>query len=151
MKIQDILNTEDNKNIYLHKEGLFWRAYEYSAFAFVKNLKPYHGKKKFIKKVGSEIAYIGFPDSVLDTILEMCKQKGYAYHKVDHLITIELNTKMEGFEPWKNEIDLEEINKPKKEEPSIIEQIVNFPLAAKTPMEAQQFLYDLQMEINGNL
>ena len=61
MKIEDILKTEDNRSIYLHNEGLFWRAYQYSAFAFVNNIKPYNAKKKFIKKVNSDIVFIGFP------------------------------------------------------------------------------------------
>jgi len=55
MKIEEILKTEDNLNIYLHNEGLFWRAYEYSAFTFVKSIKQYNAKKKFIKKVNSDI------------------------------------------------------------------------------------------------
>ena len=62
MKIEEIVKTEDSQNIYLHKEGLFWRAYEYSAYAFIKNIKQYNAKKKFIKKVGSEIVFNGFPD-----------------------------------------------------------------------------------------
>jgi hypothetical protein len=47
--MEEIINIEDKQNIYLHNEGMFWRAYEYSAFAFVKNIKPYNGKKKFVK------------------------------------------------------------------------------------------------------
>ncbi len=43
MKIFDIVKKEkDNSNIVLlHKEGLFWRAYERSAFLFVKYIKEY--------------------------------------------------------------------------------------------------------------
>lgn len=151
MKIADIIKTEDNTNIYLHNEGLFWRAYEYSSFAFVKNIKPYNAKKKFIKIVNSDIVFIGFPDSVLPNILDLCKQKDYAVNKNDKLITIELKTKKEGYVKWKDEIKIEDSIKIKKNDVSLIERIVSFPLAAKTPMEAQQFLYKLQMEINGNL
>ncbi len=56
MKIADIIKTENNTNIYLHNEGLFWRAFEYSAFAFVKNIKQYNAKKKFIK-IGTVILF----------------------------------------------------------------------------------------------
>ncbi len=58
MKIEDIIKTEDNTNIFLHNEGLFWRAYEYSAFAFAKNIKQYNTKKKFIKIVNSDIVFV---------------------------------------------------------------------------------------------
>ncbi|MCD4726646.1 MAG: hypothetical protein K8R46_03220 [Pirellulales bacterium] len=151
MKIEDILKTEDNSNIYLHNEGLFWRAYEYSAYAFAKSIKQYNTKKKFIKKVNSEIVFLGFPDSTLGNILALCKQKGFAVNKNDKLITIEFKTKKEGFEKWKDEIKDEKINNSKKNDAVLIERIASFPLATKTPMEAQQFLYKLQMEINGNL
>ena len=151
MKIEDIIKTEDNTNIFLHNEGLFWRSYEYSAFAFVKNVKPYNAKKKFIKIVNSDIVFIGFPDSTLPNILDLCKQKGFTINKNDKLITIELKTKKEGYVKWKNEIAIADSNKVKKNDATIIERIKSFPLATKTPMEAQQFLYELQMEINGNL
>ena len=151
MKIVDILKTEDNTNVILHNEGLFWRAYEYSAFAFVKNIKPYNAKKKFIKKVNNDIVFIGFPDSTLDTILDLCKQNGFEINKTESIISVVLLKKFEGFEKWKNGIEYTESNKTKKGSSTLSERIVSFPLATKTPMEAQQFLYELQMEINGNL
>jgi len=135
MKIADIIKTEDNTSIYLHNEGLFWRAYEYSAYAFVNNIKQYNAKKKFIKIVNSDIVFIGFPDSALSDILDLCKQKGFAINKNDKLITIELKTKKEGYVKWKNEIKVEESNNSKKNDAALIERIVSFPLATKTPME----------------
>ena len=151
MKIADIIKIEDNTNIFLHNEGLFLRAYEYSAYAFIKNIKQYNAKKKFIKIVNSDIVFIGFPDSILPNILDLCKQKGFAINKNDKLITIELKTKKEGYVKWKNDIEIADSSKVKKNDTTIIERITSFPLATKTPMEAQQFLYKLQMEINGNL
>ncbi len=42
MKISEIVKTEEgDKDIVLDKEGLFWRAYEHSAFLFVNNIKEY--------------------------------------------------------------------------------------------------------------
>jgi len=151
MKIVDIIKTEDNQSIFLHNEGLFWRSYEYSAYAFVNSIKQYNAKKKFIKIVNSDIVFIGFPDSALSNILDLCKQKGFAINKNEKIITIELKTKKEGYVKWKNDIEIADSIKVKKNEPTLTERIASFPLATKTPMEAQQFLYQLQMEINGNL
>jgi len=81
MKIEEILKTEDYQNIYLHKEGLFWRSYEYSAYVFVKNVKKYNVKKKFVKKVDNDIVFIGFPDSTLANILNLCKHNGFTINK----------------------------------------------------------------------
>lgn len=151
MVIKEIIRIEDNNNIYLHKEGLFWRAYEYSAFAFVENIKGYNAKKKFVKKLNNDIVFIGFPDSALYNILEFCKQKGFAVNKNNSLIKIELATKKEGFSKWKDEIETVPSKKEKNTDTAISERVANFPLATKTPIEAQQFLYTLQMELNGNL
>ena len=111
MKIADIIKIEDNSNIFLHNEGLFWRAYEYSAFAFIKSIKQYNAKKKFIKIVDSNIVFIGFPDSTLPNILDLCKQKGFAINKINNLIIIEFSTKQEGFSKWKNEIAIADSSK----------------------------------------
>jgi len=151
MTIKEILKIEDNVSIYLHNAGLFWRAYEYSAFAFVVNIKPYNAKKKFIKIVNSDIVFIGFPDITMANILDSCKQKGLVVNTNDKLIKIELSTKEGGFDKWKDEIKVEDSNNSKNNDPSLKERIASFPLATKTPMDAQQFLYELQMEINGNL
>jgi len=71
MGIKDILTYEENNesSIYLHKEGLFWRAYEVSAYLFIRNIKDYQIKKKHYKNVGKDIVFLGFPNSVLDDIL----------------------------------------------------------------------------------
>ena len=142
MKIADIIKTEDNTNIYLHNEGLFWRAYEYSAYAFVKNIKQYNAKKKFIKIVDSDIVFIGFPDSTLNNILALCKQNGFAVNKNGKIITIELKTKKEGYVKWKNEVEIIVSNKTKKDKTTLSERIANFPfpLATKTPIRGVDML-----------
>ncbi len=58
--------------------------------------------------MNSDIVFIGFPDSTLVIILDLCKQNGFAVNKSEKLITIELKIKKEGFEKWKNEIKVEE-------------------------------------------
>jgi len=72
MKIAEILKLEQNntENIILHHEGLFWRAYEWSAFRFVKHLKPYQITKKHIKSVKTDIVYCGFPQNALNQALK---------------------------------------------------------------------------------
>ncbi len=151
MKIEDIIKTEDNENIFLHNEGLFWRSYEYSAFAFIKSIKQYNAKKKFIKIVNSDIVFIGFPATTLHTILDLCKINGFEINKTESVITVLLSKKIEGFDKWKNNVEITKSSKTKMDSATLSERIVSFPLATKTPMEAQQFLYELQMEINGNL
>jgi hypothetical protein len=103
MKIKEILEIEKSNEecIHLFKEGIFWRCYEYSAWRFVNNIKDYKVFKKHVKAVGKDIVYLGFPDSVLDTIIE-------SYNKniiSDSQICLDGFSKKEGFESWKAEIE----------------------------------------------
>ena len=61
MVISDILELErENTSIILHKEGLFIRVYERSAYLFVNHIKAYNTTKKFYKNVNQEVAYLGY-------------------------------------------------------------------------------------------
>jgi len=105
MKISEIVKREkDNKDIVLHKEGLFWRAYEYSAYCFVTNIKSYNVLHKFYKNIGQDIVYIGFPGSYYDKIVDLCKQKNHTLKKVnDKQIIIKGIPEPIGFDEWKSE------------------------------------------------
>jgi hypothetical protein len=65
MKIKEIVKLEEDNHdkCYLIKEGLFWRAYEKSAFWFVDKLRSYMITKKHFKGLNADVAYIGFPDT----------------------------------------------------------------------------------------
>lgn len=56
MQVKDILALEIAKrgSIILLKEGLFWRAYNTSAFLFVHHFRPIKLIKKYVKTVGQE-------------------------------------------------------------------------------------------------
>lgn len=73
MKVQEILKIEkDNRtSIFLFKEGFFWRAYERSAFRFVKNIQKYSVIKRYIKCVKQDVVFIGFPLDNLDKIVKI--------------------------------------------------------------------------------
>lgn len=69
---QEILSYErpGQSVIYLHKEGIFYRAYEYSAYYFHTYIQPnYMLHKRFYRVVGQEVIYLGFPEQVLDRLL----------------------------------------------------------------------------------
>lgn len=158
MKISEIVEHETkNDGILLHREGIFWRAYEVSAYRFVNHIKSYQIKSKYYKNIRKDIVYLGFPSSYMDTIAEICSPKGYEVDiQLDSMVKIGCKTDVTGYEVWKQElidnamkIAKESCNVDTKEE--ILAEISAYPLATKTPMEAQQYLYDLQLRINGNL
>lgn len=48
--------------IYLYKEGIFYRAYERSAYLWITNICNYEIKKRYVKTIDRDIVYLGFPE-----------------------------------------------------------------------------------------
>ena len=57
------LEKENNANIILLKEGIFWRAYNVSAYLFLKYITAYKIKKKHIKLIEKVFALPTSPNS----------------------------------------------------------------------------------------
>ena len=109
MVISDILELEqENTQIILHKEGLFIRTYERSAYLFVNHIKAYNTTKKFYKNVKQEVVYLGFPQSSFSKIDGICKEQNLSVKEEDNLIKITgLASFIENeFANWKKEIPL---------------------------------------------
>ena len=64
---EEIASREDvnRAEIALYPEGLFYKAYERSAFAFVTRISAFKPSKKRIKYLGRDIVSIGFPAGYL--------------------------------------------------------------------------------------
>ena len=159
MKIKDILKIEqeNNSSIFLHKEGLFWRAYERSAYLFTLYIKVYQITKKFYKNVNSEIIYLGFPNNSLEQILQTVNEKNVQKNEKQIIIN-NYQFDISQFISWKNKISIiknsknpETFEKFQQPENNIFKKIRNYPIASKTPIECQQFLIEIQKEINGTL
>jgi len=181
MKIKEVIQLENGNTrcCYLIPDGIFWRAYEKSAFWFVKNLKPYLITKKHFKGINADVAFLGFPDTVLHEILALVEANGYLVNKQEKMVTIGGIEIMEGFENWKNEIPYQTPDQPKPllvREPAgkyetvqgfeapqsllrssegiaalALARIKSFPIAERTPLECQQFIVELQNIIHGTI
>ncbi|MBR3897361.1 MAG: hypothetical protein IKJ42_10215 [Bacteroidaceae bacterium] len=67
-QIKDILQEEqknDGSFIRLYAEGIFYKAYERSAWTACRVLHPFMVKKRAVRKVGQEVVSIGFPKTSL--------------------------------------------------------------------------------------
>jgi hypothetical protein len=106
MGILEILRLEANNtcSIILFKEGIFWRAYERSAFNFVTHIKPYQLTKRYFKNVGCEVAFYGFPNTALnDLLVKICYEKVIREGSMIPIVGFE-QIKNEVFTEWKNGI-----------------------------------------------
>jgi hypothetical protein len=169
MRISDILIKENNNSgqIILYKEGLFWRAYEQSAYLFSKHVRKYQLIRKHFKNVGKEIVFLGFPHSAKEDVLKYISKQVIKSNEKQIIIS---GYKFDeaGFREWKKSIELKastmpdnslasepeinySVNKQDNPENSILEMIQKFPVASKTPVECQQFIIEIQKQINGSL
>jgi len=138
----------------LYKEGIFWLAYEQSAY-YVWLLKGYKPTKKRYKKMNKEVVQIGFPK--VDALLE--NQNISVVTRQDAFISFNTITPVviSKFEIWKNNLtSTPVVVKPtainKNIQQEIIESITTFDCKNKTPIEALLFIDELKTKIiNGNL
>ena len=105
MTITEKFPHANPNEIRLYKEGIFWVAYEQSAY-YVWQKKGYKATKKMIKTLGKEIVSVGFPPSsyktfkhTINTVLE----KDEEYFKV---FSLDKAIDMEAFQRWKDNLPL---------------------------------------------
>jgi hypothetical protein len=162
MKISEIFDIEKENlsSCFLIKDGIFWRAFEKSAYWFVTNLKPYSITKKHFKGQNSDVVYLGFPNGILTELLSMAEDKGFKVDKLEKLITINGIEMSECFDQWKEALPYQMpddnkknmVNEPEeKYDSGLVARIRKFPVAERTPIECQQFIIELQNSINGTI
>lgn len=156
MEMKEIVAIEakNKSDIHLHKDGLFWRAYNVSAYQFAKYFRPFKVNKKMVKHLKEEIAFLGFPEKTLLEITKEAEQQQYELRKSEtHIQIIGLPTIMgNDYSDWLKKLPLNEKlgNARKKESNSdLLDQIRSFPLLEKSPLETQLFLLKIQKTING--
>lgn len=96
----EILSKESSNTdtIYFYREGVFYKAYERSAYLFVHHVKPFRIKKRFVKSVKLEVVSVGFPTNSL-----------YNYFAKERVVESEKEAKVElgqkidseDFEQWR--------------------------------------------------
>lgn len=68
MRFFEEIAAREDRNLYeivLYPEGLFYKAYERSAFACVSRVSPFRPSKKHIKYCARDMVSVGFPAAVL--------------------------------------------------------------------------------------
>lgn len=151
MSILEILQLEkENTSIILHKEGVFWKAYERSAYLFVHHIKAYSVQRKYYKNVGQDIVYIGFPQDYFFNFKTVFVEKKLTVTESEKEINISGfdDFSQAVFEQWKESLQ-QNISTHTMLDASIKDKIRGFPVINKSPLECQQFLIEIQNEING--
>ncbi|GHT22941.1 hypothetical protein FACS189430_05490 [Bacteroidia bacterium] len=133
--------------VHLWKEGVFWLAYEQSAYA-VWLQKGYKPTKKYVKAASMEVVSIGFPN--VET-LQATSLQATPHQITDGHIVIQLPAAIDhaAFLAWKNGIAMPAAAGQGSAplscgdgtgERSVLERIKNFDLSNATPIECMALL-----------
>ena len=164
-QIKEILQAEqknDGSFIRLYAEGIFYKAYERSAWMACRVLHPFMVKKRAVRKVGQEVVSVGFPK----TSLQKWAGERQVEDAGDESVLIHLSEDErvpfdeKEFEAWKSEVTLS-VNESVAEQPmtvqpaltnvevDICQSIRRFPIENKSPMECMLFVSELKSRLQA--
>lgn len=164
-QIKEILQAEqknDGSFIRLYAEGIFYKAYERSAWMACRVLHPFMVKKRAVRKVGQEVVSVGFPK----TSFQKWAGERQVEDAGDESVLIHLSEDErvpfdeKEFEAWKSEVTLS-VNESVAEQPmtvqpaltnvevDICQSIRRFPIENKSPMECMLFVSELKSRLQA--
>ena len=151
MKFKEVLALEKGNcsEIRLYHEGMFWRAYERSAFMLCSQVKPLKVTKRVAKSIGGEaICMVGFPVGSFESICGGVE----ALERTESAMVLRAPSAIgeEEFARWKEGIacDGGAVVPPAAALPGandeVVRMIKSFTVADHTPMECMAFIVKLQ-------
>ncbi|MBD8347735.1 hypothetical protein [Dysgonomonas sp. HGC4] len=144
--------------IFLYREGIFWKAYQQSAYRVLQRKPGFRLKKKFVKAVSCEVVSLGFPDETLERIFntEEIENAG------EKMICIQDNDiDMQAYREWFDAVPLSEqkenVAPPQPEliyintQDTVLKKIREFPIEQSTPIDCMIFLVSVRKELKEKL
>ena len=180
MQLSEIIEKEKQRNdtelcrkAYLYREGKFLRAYEWSAWLFVKYVNDFKVTTRQSKAAEQPVSMIGFPLTSMD---KFTPTGAFVEPQTDGSIVLALpleaipddvDVKLlaSEFAQWKMQQPISESKKEKKDIEresfddedfhlshrvtlsSVMQHILAYPLERKSPMECVEFISDLKRQL----
>ncbi|WP_162074266.1 hypothetical protein [Chryseobacterium fistulae] len=142
MTIKSIISQEAPDAIQCYKHGIFWMAYEQSAYR-IWRLKKYKPSYKYIKYLKQGVISVGFTDIGLEDIMSSFSPFGGVLQEQGYVkIPVSEERGCRDFSLWK-----QSFREEKNTDQEIEKQLLSFPLERKSPMEAYVFLQKLQSDL----
>ncbi len=155
MGSKEILESEQENldRIVLYREGLFWKAYERSAYIVYMQVKEFAVTKKSLKVLGGEcLVSLGFPSKYEEKYMSGLTVETEEENRKVFLARSEIE--VGDFEEWKVGLPLVEGTRGKERGCSgsdvmggvspVVEELKRFNLAESTPMECMLFISRLK-------
>ena len=152
MKIQEKLQAEQSRadgTILFIGEGSFYKAYQGSAWLACGLLHRFKVFRRFVRKAGCEVVYIGFPKSSLEKFVS-----GRRYEMKGDTVQVFLNDDEPGlsedYASWLASIPITYLNNSTEKQDSLralCQKVLDYPLEESTPMACVVFLAELRKQI----
>lgn len=152
MTIQEKLESEQSRpdgTILFLGEGSFYKAYQESAWLACGLLHRFKAFRRFVRKAGCEVVYIGFPKSSLEKFVS-----GRRYEMKGNAVLVYLNDDepelSEDYATWLAFIPIISLNNSTGEQDSLralCQKVLDYPLEESTPMACVVFLAELRKQI----
>lgn len=152
MTIQEKLDSEQSRpdrTILFLGEGNFYKAYQESAWLACSLLHRFKAFRRFVRKAGCEVVYIGFPKSSLEKFVA-----GRRYEMKDDTVQVYLNDDepelSEDYATWLASIPIISLNNSTEKQDSLralCQKVLDYPLEESTPMACVVFLAELRKQI----
>ena len=152
MTIQEKLDSEQSRpdrTILFLGEGNFYKAYQESAWLACSLLHRFKTFRRFVRKAGCEVVYIGFPKSSLEKFVA-----GRRYEMKGDTVQVYLNDDKpelsEDYATWLASIPIISLNNSTEKQDSLralCQTVLDYPLEESTPMACVVFLTELRKQI----
>lgn len=136
------LESGNHDEIRLYKVGMFWCAYERSAYMMCSQVRELKVKADRVKSAGGQVlCKVGFPLSSFDTTAASLVVKS----RTDDVVVLKAPRAIteEQFLEWKNTHTVADSSAPSAEG-DIVKMIRGFNVAVHTPMQCMDFIMELQ-------
>lgn len=148
------LEKENYTTIHLHLVGIFWRAYQRSAFGFCKEKRSYKINIRTNKRQRTTVLFLGFPDSALQEILAVNEytrvDDSHITLPMEHLSDDEMAKALQAHKDSIEAVPVV-VTPPKSSLfAGLPGQIMAFPLHNSTPLECMEFIARLQKQLSSD-
>lgn len=161
------------REIHLHKEGSFLRAYDWSAFLCCRLLHEFKVSKRAFKGIDELVAYIGFPETSLPKWTpegaqqDVVDEKHLVLRLPEQMLTELPEVLAVAYKEWKEAIPLAETQTGQRKRvggrdtmtdenlpdgspatlTTIMQRVLAWPLESKSPIETMTFLADIKQRL----
>ena len=159
------------RDIHLHREGTFLRAYDWSAWLCCRYLHDFKVNKRQFKGIDDAVAYIGFPETSIGKWLPEDAEQRVEDDK--HLVLTLPESMLDGspaealqaeYDTWKEALPLSEAKAGQRKNDggrlsvedgedspatltAIMQRVLAFPIESKSPIESMMFLADIKQRL----